>query len=493
MTAALLPLLAFAALPDVAEPAATRPNILWIVVEDMSCHFGYQGELLVNTPHVDRLAADGVVFENAYVTAPVCSACRSALITGMYQTSIGAHHHRSSRGTHKIRLPAPVVTTPELFRAAGYYTCNLSFSAGERPGRPKPGKEDYNFEFDRAALYDGADWSGREDGQPFFAQVQLHGGKIRGTSEPAFRKLAASLDDPVAPDEVELPPYYPDLPAFRADWAAYLNTVQRTDEEVGLILDRLEREGLREDTVVYFLTDHGISSPRGKQFLYDEGAKIPLIVSGPGLDAGVRVDPVLQIDLAADSLSMAGVEAPAWMQGRPLFGPTAEPRSFVALARDRCDETEDRIRGIRAGDFKYLRNDRPTRPYLQPCAYKDHKPFMIALRASIAAGGLNAVQSLHLAESRPDEELYDLSADPWEVRNLAADPAYAERLAALRETLNRWEIETGDLGREREPLPAYEAEMEAYLTPGFRARKPEYSADVEANVELMKRWRAAGR
>ena len=166
-----------------------RPNIVWIVIDDMSCHFGYQGEKLVKTPHVDRLAREGVVFSNAYVTAPVCSTFRSAVITGMYQTTIGAHHHRSSRGVSKIHLPAGVRTIPELFREAGYHTSN-SDADGTRPG-----KEDYNFVYQQADLYDGLDWSRRADGQPFFAQFQLAGGKLRNVANVRYEKVKAGLAD----------------------------------------------------------------------------------------------------------------------------------------------------------------------------------------------------------------------------------------------------------------------------------------------------------
>ena len=264
-----------------------RPNILWIIVEDMSCHFGYNGEALVSTPNVDRLAAEGVVFSNAYVTAPVCSACRSAMITGMYQTSIGAHHHRSSRGEMKIHLPEGIKTIPEYMREAGYYTCNANHNLDGK------GKEDYNFEYATDLLYDGIDWSGREDGQPFFAQVQLRGGKLRNVPS-WYEEVVEGLDPEILIDkeDVTLPPYYPDVEAFRHDWAVYLNAVQYTDVMVGRVMDKLEQDGLMDNTVVFFITDHGISQARGKQFLYDEGARIPFIIWSPE-----RLKPLVKEDL----------------------------------------------------------------------------------------------------------------------------------------------------------------------------------------------------
>lgn len=236
-----------------------RPNIVWIVVEDMSRDFGFEGNPLVHTSHVDRLTAEGCVFSSAYVTAPVCSPSRSALITGMYQTTIGAHHHRSSRSPRApILLPDPVRPLPELFRQAGYWTGNVSWPDGGS------GKTDYNFVYPDA-LYDGTDYTRRDAGQPFFMQFQLRGGKFREAQVPR----------PVQPESVTLPLYYPDDPVLQADWARYLNSVIQADIEVGQILEKLRADGVLDRTVIFFLTDHGISHARGKQFLYEEGTRVP--------------------------------------------------------------------------------------------------------------------------------------------------------------------------------------------------------------------------
>ncbi|MEO1528094.1 MAG: sulfatase [Planctomycetota bacterium] len=326
--------------------AAERPNIVWIVVDDMSCHFAFQGERLVETPNVDRLASEGIVFSRAYATAPVCSTFRSALITGMYQTTIGAHHHRSSRGKLKIELPEGVRTVPELFREAGYYTTNTD-AVGKRPG-----KEDYNFAYERAKLYDGIDYKRRKPGQPFFAQFQLKGGKHRNV-EASWENVKAELDGRLVDrTQVQLPPYYPDHPVIREDWGQYLDSVRYTDIEVGRILDGLRDEGVLDNTVVFFVTDHGISHARGKQFLYEEGIAIPFVAWGKCLPPHEqREDFVAHIDLAATSLHLAGIEIPEPMQGRPLFAPESQPRTYVVSARDRCDETVDRIRSLRMGNF----------------------------------------------------------------------------------------------------------------------------------------------
>jgi arylsulfatase A-like enzyme len=485
------PALLLATLLPTLAVAAERPNVLWIVVEDMSPHFACYGETTIETPHVDRLASEGVRFTRAFTTAPVCSTCRSALVTGTYQTSIGAHHHRSGRGTEKIELPDPVVLVPQLFQRAGYHTSNGAWPPAPR-GRI--GKTDYNFEWD-AAAYDAADWSDRKPGQPFFAQLQLRGGKHRGGGDgeawPA--KVKRTLGSVTDPDDVTLPPYYPDDPILREDWAQYLDACRVTDHEVGEILDRLKREGLLDSTYVFFLTDHGISHARGKQFCYEEGMRIPLIVRGPGLAAGsTRDDLALQIDLAASSLAFAGIAIPEWMPSVDLFAADHEPRAFVVSARDRCDETVDHIRAVRTPRFKYIRNFLPQRPYLQPNAYKDNKPIVRRIRELDAAGRLNETQSLVTAQSRAPEELYDLEADPWELHNLAADPAHAVRLRELRATLDEWIVETGDRGATPEPAAMYDSDMEVYLQ-GLRTKNPDRLAEIEANIATMKRWAAAGK
>lgn len=468
--------------------ADERPNIVWIVVDDMSSHFGYQGEDLVDTPNVDRLAREGVVFSKAYATAPVCSTFRSAMITSMYQTTIGAHHHRSGRGKEKIRLPEGVRTIPELFRDAGYYTC-IANAAGDRSG-----KQDYNFSYDAKDLYDGVGYQGRKPGQPFFAQFHLRGGKLRNV-EASYEEAKAGLKGRfVDREKVKLPPYYPDHPVLREDWGAYLDSVNYTDIEVGRILDRLRSDGVLNNTVVFFLTDHGISHARGKQFLYEEGLLIPFVAWGPGIvpEGIVRDEFIVHIDLGATSLQLAGIEIPGVMQGRPLFGERVTPRNHVVSARDRCDETVDRIRSVRKGDFKYIRNFYPARPYLQPNKYKDAKPFMPVLRELYAAGKLNAAQSLQLAETRPEEELYDLANDPWEIHNLANDPAYRDRLVELRGLLANWILDSDDQGRFDEPESMYDSDMEVVLSKG-RRKSPDSVAISEANIALMKKWKAQGK
>lgn len=501
----LISLLCLGALlaPVSRAAAVDRPNILWIILDDVSAHLSCYGETAIQTPHLDRLAREGTRFTAAFVTAPVCSPCRSAFITGMYQTAIGAHQHRSGRGEMKITLPAGVEPTPARLQRAGYYTCigsglpNTSRAGKARGGKGGGaglGKTDYNFEWDRR-MYDGNDWAGRRPGQPFFMQVQLAGGKLRGGNDESAQRLAAQaraeLGSATDPEKVVLPPYYPRDPVLLRDWAAYLDAMRLTDRHVGEVLARLEQEGLLEQTLILLAGDNGISHARGKQFLYDEGTHTPFIVRGPGVGRGqVRHDLVELIDLTPISLGAAGVPIPAGMQGRNVLAPGYRPRESAFAARDRCDETVERIRSVRTERFLYIRNFHPQRPHLQPNAYKDGKTIIQTLRALHAAGRLDALtEQLLFRPTRPAEELYEWRTDRFQVKNLAADPAHRAALEQLRARLDRWMVETGDRGPEPEAM--YDSDMAVYL--GERAGKGRVDNPTEKNIALMKRWAREGK
>ncbi len=466
--------------------AVERPNVLWFVVDDMSANFPSYGERLVETPNVDRLAREGTRFTRAFTTGPVCSPSRSAMITGMYQTSTGAHHHRSGHGPMKIHLPRGVEPVPVLFKHAGYHT---SIGGPLVKGTKQLAKTDYNFEWDRA-MYDGNDWSGRKPGQPFFMQVQLHGGKYRHNRNWPQRALK-ELGSRTKPEDVKLPPYYPRDPVLLEDWAEYLDTVRYTDKEVGEVIARLEKEGLLDQTIIIFMTDHGISHAREKQFLYDGGIHIPFIVRGPGIAHGaVRDDLIEHIDMAAISLALARLEVPRWMQGRNVFAKNYQQRDAVFAARDRCDETVERIRGVRTEQFKYIRNFYPQRPHLQPNAYKDGKEIIQRLRELHAQGKLDELQErLLFSPTRPEEELYDVQSDPFETRNVAADPKYGKTLDEMRERLKGWIKDTNDRGQQPEPPAMYDGEMAVYLD-GPRGERLRI---LQHNIALMKKWAAEGK
>lgn len=481
--------------PNTIRAQERRPNILWFIVDDMSANFSCYGEKSIATPNVDRLAEQGIRFSNAFVTAPVCSPCRSALITGMYQTTIGAHHHRSGRGTEKIHLPEGVIPIPKLLQQAGYFTCIGSGLQGTNPrGNPTKngssplGKTDYNFEWD-PQIYSGADWSERQPGQPFFMQVQLLGGKLRGGTDEEAQKLLKDAEtqfgNSTDPNSIQLPPYYPRDPVLLRDWAAYLDAVRFTDLHVGKVIKRLADEGELDNTLVIFMTDHGISHARGKQFLYNEGTHVPLIVKGPGIPTGVvREDLVMHIDLAAITLAAAGIEKPARMQGENIIAANYQPRDRIFAARDRCDETVEQLRSVRSRDYLYIRNYHPKRPLLQPNAYKDGKSIIQTLRQLQATGELPELsQKLLFANERPAEELYLWRTDHWQIQNLAETPEHHAELVRHRQWLDEWITSSGDKGPESKAM--FESDMKVYVGKG--------NPTVERNIEIMKQWEREGK
>jgi arylsulfatase A-like enzyme len=338
--------------------------------------------------------------------------------------------------------------------------------------------------------FDSAEWSGRKKGQPFFAKIWLNGGKARSQAR-------ASQHIPhVDASKVVLPPYYPRHPIVLEDWAAYLDSFSLMDFQVCQIIDRLKKEEEFENTIIFFITDHGVSHARGKQFCYDEGMMIPFFVHAPNRVKGgtVRKDPVLHIDLAATSLYFAGIEIPKYMETRTLFDPNSTKREFAVSARDRCDETYDRIRAVRSLEYKYIRNGYSERPHLQPYAYKDNKEIYIAIRDWGEKGRLNDLQQkLLLSSKRAKEELYDLRNDPWELNNLADDPDHSKTLQEMRKILNRWIRDTGDLGQNMEPMKMYDSDMKVYLNGLANRGRGDRLEEIKSNIAQMKKWWKEGK
>ncbi len=448
------------------ESLKGKPNILWVYVEDTNPWMSCYGDPVVETPHIDALADAGVQFNRAYMTSGVCSPTRSAIITGMYQTSIGAHEHYSSfsewRG-NKMEIWDPnhlgVRTLPEIFKAAGYYTFN-------------EGKEHYNFVYRSENLYDrkgengfkgakdGTEWTGRKEGQPFFGQIQLRGGKY------------GNPPDIVDPAEVEVPPYYPEHEEYRKEIAHHYNTILKLDEILGNIVAKLKEDGLYENTVVFFFSDHGMRLPRHKQFLYEGGIRVPLIIAGPGIPTNqVREDLVSGIDISATTLKLAGIDIPDHMHGMDMFASDFR-RDYAIAARDRCDFTIDRIRAVVTGRYKYIRNFMTEKPYLQS-NYRDSRESMKVLKSLYREGKLNEVQSHFVNDERPAEELYDLHEDPHETKNLVHSykREHALELAKHRDILYNWIIETDDKGRFPESDEALKAVIDRW---GEKAVNKEY-------------------
>lgn len=450
-----------------------KPNILWICVEDINPLLGCYGTKANSTPNIDRLAQEGVLFEKAFAASPVCSPARSAIITGYMATTLGIHNHHCSRTVEDaIFLPQQIKTIPELFKQAGYYTfCN--------------GKEDYNFLYDRKTLYDDErdidywyTFSGKghwrdaaRKGRPFFGQFQLTGWKV--ALNPDFRKPYPMLNW-TDPDAVEVPPYYPNVPLIKNEWIANHDANRVADYEVGQILDQLKADGLLDNTIIILFSDHGYEGLRHKQFLYEGGIRIPLIVAAFGkakqwVKGSRRNDLVSAIDIGPTSLSLAGLKVPTHMEGKNMLAKNYH-RDYVISTRDRCDFTIDRMRSVRTENIKYIRNYMPDRSYMQP-NYRDRRAGFKLIKEMFETGQLNEVQARYWLPNKPVEELYDLRNDPDEINNLAENPAYAAELLRHRSLLETWVKTTNDQGQ----YPEKEESLRfIYNRYGDRCTSPEF-------------------
>ena len=424
-----------------AGTGAARPNIVWFICEDSSPDFGCYGVPEARTPHIDRVAAEGVRFTNAYTTYGVCAPSRAGIVTGMYPMSIGAQHMRSS-----CVPPAEVRVFSEYLRAGGYYCTNWS-------------KTDYNFPAPLSAwdgCHDQADFHQRAKGQPFFAVYD-----IIVTHESQHWNSEGKLDHD--PEKIVLPPYYPDTPIVRRTWAKYFDNITKLDTRIGQVLKQLDDEGLAENTIVVVLSDHGRGMPRAKRWPYDAGIRLPLIIRWPGkIKPGTTCDDFVSwIDLAPTMLSLAGVPVPKHLQGQIFFGPDkAKPREYIFAGRDRMDETYDLIRAVRDKRFKYIKNFQPEKPYAQIIAYAEKMPIMQEIRRLAAEGKLTAPQKLFMEPTKPPEELYDTPADPHEINNLAGKPEHEETLKRMRGVLEQWMKDIHDTG----PMP--EEQLKERMRPG---------------------------
>jgi uncharacterized sulfatase len=414
------------------DPSQAPPNMIFLVAEDLSPDLGCYGNNLVRTPNLDKFASQGARFERFFTHAPVCAPSRSGLITGQYPTKIGSHHMRS-----KLLKPPPTFTS--LLKQAGYEV-------------HWPGKTDFNFDVPAGAFTSTKPWQNKPaPKQPFFAYANFmvtHESQIRAPEEVVKRNLAGLGGKYlVKPEQVAIPPYYPDVPEVRRDIANYLNNISAMDLQVGKVLDWIDKEGIADNTVVVFFGDHGWGMPRGKRWLYDSGIRAPLLVRWPGkIPPGtVREDLVAEVDLSATVLSLARTTVPKEFDGQVFLPQPNKPREFVFAARDRMDAPYDRSRAARDSRFKYIRNYRPGTAWTQPLSYMDDMPTMQVLRKMDAAGQLVGAQTLWMAKTKPPEELYDTLLDPHEIKNLVLDSAQAGNLERLRKALDAWQSK-GDLG-----------------------------------------------
>ncbi|PZE32867.1 sulfatase [Curtobacterium sp. MCSS17_006] len=441
-----------------AESAPRRPNILWITTHDINPHLGayagvYAGAEYAVTPNLDRLAAEGIRFDNAFAAAPICAPSRSAIITGRFPTSIGTMHMRT-----KAVPPADVRMFTEYLREAGYYVTNNVFTDFQMP-TPVSAFDDCS---------DTAHWRNRDDpDQPFFATfhgMTTHESQIALDGD-AFAERTAHVTpeqrhDPAA---APLPPYYPDTDVFRTAWARYNDLITEMDHWVGDLLAQLEEDGLAEDTIVVFWSDHGLGMPRAKRWTNDSGLHEPLIIRWPGRIApGSTTDTLVHLmDLAPSMLAAAGVPVPAQMDAVPFLtadGTVVEDTNeYLFAGRDRQGEVEDTSRSVRDRRYRYIRHHHPDRSPMQHSDYPDHLPTWSAFRRLVtqetgqrALGHrrslLTPLQRQVVAPTKPAAELYDMQEDPYEERNLAADPAYADVVERMSGAIDRWQERYGDLG-----------------------------------------------
>jgi len=409
------------------------PHILWITTEDISPFLGCYGYKNATTPNLDKLASEGVLYSHAFANVAVCAPARSTLITGMYASSLGTHNMRS-----KYSIPEEFKTYPEYLMEAGYYCTNAV-------------KTDYNISNIRDIWDENtkeAHYKNRAAGQPFFAIFNLtmtHEGQIFHYDPKDL------IHDPAS---MELPPYHPDLPELRNDWAKFYDNITKMDTRVGELLAELEATGLADSTIVFFYGDHGGILPRSKRYIYNSGTRVPFIIRFPEAykhlapsDPGTKSDRLVAfVDLASTLLSLADIPKPENMQGAPFLGKYKEDEpETVYFFRNRMDGRYDMMRAICDHQYRYMVNYMAHRPYGQNLRYLWQAAGVRAWEKAYYEGKCNDVQRIFW-EPKPAEELYDMNADPWEVNNLATDPEYEDILVSMRKKMQEEIIEKIDAG-----------------------------------------------
>ena len=442
---------------------ATKPNIIWVMSEDQSHDLACYGMKGVKTPVLDRMAAEGVLYNNAFCSNPISSPSRSAMMTGVHQNIINAHNHRSNRD---VLLPKGINPITYYLRQQGY-TCILGNSQVMGKGR----KTDCNFKCTVLGEWNGKEKLGMFDkydeftaaDQPFFAQIQLvvtHRGDW-------WKKVRSESTHPVDPATVELPPFMPDHPKVREEWACYLDMTERMDYEMGLIIRQLEEQGILDNTIIFFIGDNGRCDIAGKGYLYEPGLKIPMIAWGKGIKPAVVNDIVSTLDISATVISLSGSQLPQHLSGKPLFDKNMKPTKgadYFYAARDNWDEIVECIRSVSTLEYKYIRNHITDSGWDRHQVYLDfHRPALWVMRNLKAEGKLTSGRMKFMEDCKPTEELYDLVHDLHEQKNLAMDPAYTRVLVKMRARMNDWQRRHKDTGladlasrKSEPPLPIRE-------------------------------------
>lgn len=425
------------------------PNIVWLITEDNSPqHMQLYNEEGVSMPIVEKLAKEGIVFDNAFSTAPVCSVARSTLITGCYAPRIFTQFHRRAE---YVPLPEKVMPFPYYLKQAGYYTTNNH-------------KQDYNF-----ILPDGvwdesfkkASYKNRKKGQPFF-HVENH----TVTHEGSLHFDQNSIDE--TPDEdlehISVFPYHPNTKTFRYSYHHFQNQHILADEQMGKFIDELEQEGLMENTIIFYFGDHGGVLPRSKGYAYESGLQVPLVVYVPEKwkhlfdhTKGSRTNTFVEfVDFGPTVLSLAGIAPPKGIDGTAVLGKFSEPiklkkKNTAFGYADRFDEKYDLVRTLRVGKYKYIRN---FQPFNVDGLFNFYRYKMLAFkewRTLHLSGNLNAEQR-QFFEPKSSEALYDLEQDPHEVNDLSASQEHQEILRSMRNQLHEKLSTLPDLSFYPEPF-----------------------------------------
>ncbi len=430
------------------EANQPKPNIIWITCEDISPFIGAYGDRVVKTPNIDQLAREGVKYNDVHTVAGVSSPSRSCIITGMYPTSIGTQHMRTlmpdavakRRGlvSYSAVIPDYIKCFPEYLRMQGYFTSNNE-------------KTDYQF-IEPVTVWDEnnvtATYKNRAKRKPFFSVFNFF---ITHESQILGQKDSALL---VEPNNVYVPPYYNDTHTVRKDIARLLTNIEILDRQVGQLIDELKKEGLYDDTYIFFFSDHGGNLPWMKREILERGTHIPFIIKHPkGIGAGTENNELISsIDFAPTILSLAGIKIPNYMQGQAFLGKQASKtaRKYAFAARDRLDEGVDRVRSVRDKRFRYVYNYHPELPRYIDVTYRLQIPMMTEMLQLHKNGKLEPAQEAWFTSPKPVEELYDLTNDPNELNNLATQPKYKKKLEELRIAFKQWTKQTGDMSENSE-------------------------------------------
>ena len=453
-----------------------RPNIVWLVAEDLGLYIPSFGDSTISTPNLSRLAEEGVRYNNVYSVSGVCSPSRASIVTGMYPTSIGAHHMRTlsqqpaakEKGiiNYEVVPPPKVKMVSQILREQGYYCTNNK-------------KEDYQFyksltAWDESSIF--AHWRNRDKDQNFYSIFNFGVTHESNLWDPWYRHFDldtfpprrgigkwweqfAGIEKPFYVSDsikISVPPYLPNNDIVRNDMKRMYSNIVEMDGKVGLILKQLEDDNLLEETIVVFYTDHGGPLPREKRLLYDSGIRVPMIIRYPNQVRAGEVDNRLIsfVDFAPTLLSMANIPPNKFHQGRAFEGKykSKNKRKYIYAAADRFDEHYDMIRAVRDNQYKYLKNFNPEKPYYLPLEYREKMDSMQELIRMNQSGQLDNLQLQWFRNEKPKEELFDTYSDPYELRNLAGDPKYKDKLYELKNECSKWMEEVDDKG----PMPEEE-------------------------------------